>query len=494
MSVAYINSSDFSFFSDAKEQLGQMITQLESARYANCEHGEIEQYIRKEGDEVLRRLFQGYLDQKTSNESRLPFVTSAIGEKLNHVRTQTTQKLATLFGEVTVTRISYSQRQQASQFPLDAELNLPGDKFSDGVRNRVAKEAIKGSYDNVVETIQDTTGCCIAKRQSLNVVQDIALDFETYYQQNRFAKPEETDDVLVLTCDGKGIVMRPDGLRECTKKAAQKSKKLNSRLSQGEKKDRKRMALVAAVYTVMPYIRTPESIMKTEDNNVRTIRPPVRNKRVWASVERETEAVIEEAFEEALRRDPEQKRPWVVLVDGLPYQLKLIDKIKKRLKVKATVIMDFIHVLEYLWMAAWCFFDKGDSAVEEWVAERAVKILEGKCNQVAKGIRISATRRKLARRENVDKCARYLLNNKSRLKYGEALAAGYPIASGVIEGACRHLINDRLDITGARWGLQGAESILKLRSLKSSNHFDDYWTFHKQQSKLRHHSGFQIGG
>jgi hypothetical protein len=80
------------------------------------------------------------------------------------------------------------------------------------------------------------------------------------------------------------------------------------------------MALVAAVYTVMPHVRTQGSIMKTkdEDDNVLTIRPPVRNKRVWASVERETEAVIEEAFEEALRWDPEQKRPWVVLVDGLP--------------------------------------------------------------------------------------------------------------------------------------------------------------------------------
>jgi hypothetical protein len=495
MSVAYLNSPDLSFFSDAKEQLEQMITQLESAHYADCEHGEIEQYIRKEGDEVLRRLFQGYLVQKASNESRLPFVTSAAGEKLNHVRPQTTQNMATLFGEVTVTRISYGQRHQESQFPLDGELNLPADKFSDGVRSRVAREAVMGSYDNVVETIQDTTGCCIAKRQCLNVVQDIAQDFETYYQQSRFAMPEATDDVLVISCDGKGIVMRPDGLRECTKQAAMKSKKLNSRLSQGEKKDRKRMALVAAVYTVMPHVRTPGSIMKTEDegDNVRTIRPPIRNKRVWASVERETESVIEEAFEEALRRDPEQKRPWVVLVDGLPYQLKVIEKIKKKLKVKATVIMDFIHVLEYLWMAAWSFFEKGDSAVEEWVAERAVKVLEGKCAQVAKGIRISATRRKLARRENVDKCARYLLNNKSRLKYGEALAAGYPIASGVIEGACRHLINDRLDITGARWGLQGAESILKLRSLKSSHHLDDYWTFHKQQSKLRHHNGFQIG-
>jgi hypothetical protein len=286
-------------------------------------------------------------------------ITSAAGEKFNHVKAQTLQKLDTLFGEVTATRISYSQRNQVSQFPLDAELNLPRDKFSDGVRNRVAKEAIKGSYDNVVETIRNTTACSIAKRQTLNVVQDVAQDFEPYYQQNCLSKSEKTNDVLVITCDGKAIVMRPDGLRECTKKATQKSKKFNSRLSQGEKKDRKRMALVAAVYTVMPHVRTPEPIMTTEDDNIQTIRPPVRNKRVWASVERETEAVIEAAFEEALRRDPEQKRPRVVLVDGLPYQLKIIDKIKNKLKVKATVIMDFIHVLEYLWMAAWCFFDKG---------------------------------------------------------------------------------------------------------------------------------------
>jgi hypothetical protein len=85
--------------------------------------------------------------------------------------------LDTLFGKVTVTRISYSQRDQASQFPLDAELNLPRDTFSDGVRDRVAKEAIKGAYDNVVETIRDTTACSIAKRQTLNVVRDVTQDF-----------------------------------------------------------------------------------------------------------------------------------------------------------------------------------------------------------------------------------------------------------------------------------------------------------------------------
>ena len=399
-----------------------------------------------------------------------------------------------MFGEVNVKRIRYNQRRKASQFPLDGELNLAGDQYSDGLRKRVAKEAIRGSYDEVVETIRDTTGCSIPKRQSQNVVKDVAQDFETYYQQNELSKREETQDILVLTCDGKGIVMRPDGLRECTKKAAQKSKKLNSRLSQGEKKDRKRMAQVAAVYTVLPHVRTPVSVMKTEDDEhkISTIRPSARNKRVWASVERDTKCVIEEAFEEALRRDPENKRSWVILVDGLPYQLKIINKIMKRLNVKATIVMDFIYVLEYLWKAAWCFFEKGDNAVEKWVADRAVKILDGQCNQVAKGIRISATKQKLVQRGSVDKCAAYLLKNKDNLKYGDALSSGYPIASGVIEGACRHLINDRLDITGARWSLLGAEAILKLRSIKSSGDFEGYWEFHKQQSRMRLHDDFKV--
>jgi len=271
-------------------------------------------------------------------------------------------------------------------------------------------------------------------------------------------------------------------------KSGQNENKLNSRLSPGEKKDRKRMAQVAAVYTVQAHIRTGESIMNgSEDENVLPFRTPVRHKRVWASVEREPEKVIEEAFLEAQQRDPKQKREWVVLIDGLPHQISLIKKVMKKLEVNVTIVMDFIHVLEYLWKAAWCFFEKGDNAVEQWIAEKAVNILNGDCAQVAKGIRISATKQGITDRENIDKCADYLLNNKGRLQYGDALKQGFPIATGVIEGACRHLINDRLDITGARWSLDGAESILKLRSLKSSGDFESYWEHHKKESKKRNY-------
>ena len=458
------------------------------------EHGDIEQYINIQGQDLLRRLLQGYLDLTAKDEPKR-LVQTADGQDLNHVKNKTSRNIISLFGKVKVNRKSYSQRDQASQFPLDAQFNLPDDKYSDGIIQRNALEAIKSSFDNAIESIDKTTGGHIPKRQSLQLVQDVAQDFELYYEQNHYQRPEDTDDLLVLTFDGKGIVMRPDGLRECTKKAALKSKKLNSRLSPGEKKDRKRMAQVAAVYTVLPHHRTAEFIMKGHEDEVSKIKPfqvPARNKRVWASVEREVEAVIEEAFQEALHRDPKQQRKWVILIDGHPHQIKLIQRVMKRLKVNATIVMDFIHVLEYLWKAAWCFFDKGDDAVESWIEKRAIKILNGQCSQVAKGIRISASKQKINKREAVDKCADYLIKNKKRLAYDTALADGLPIASGVIEGACRHLINDRLDITGARWSLAGAEAMLKLRSLKSSGDFDEYWSFHKKQSKLRLYTNFNL--
>ena len=159
--------------------------------------------------------------------------------------------------------------------------------------------------------------------------------------------------------------------------------------------------------------------------------------------------------------------------------------------IALVIIIDFIHVLEYLWKAARSFFDKGDSEVEAWVLTRARAVLDGEASSVAAGIRRAATKRGLEKkkRKGADDCADYLLNNKEMLKYDVYLAAGYPIATGVIEGACRHLVNDRLGITGARWGLQGAEAILRLRALRTSGDFEEYWRFHRRQELERNHLG-----
>jgi hypothetical protein len=213
------------------------------------------------------------------------------------------------------------------------------------------------------------------------------------------------------------------------------------------------------------------------------------NKRVWASIERKPADVIRDAFREAVDRDERLERTWVVLVDGNLDQIKLIRAEARRVGVSLVFILDIVHAIEYLWKAAWCLYPTADPDAEAWVKERLRRLLEGDVSGVAAGIRRSATKRGMEpeQRYAMDKCADYLLKYKTMMRYDEYLAAGMPIATGVIEGACRHLIQDRMDISGARWSLDGAEAILRLRSLRSSGDFDTYWDFHLQAERRRNH-------
>jgi hypothetical protein len=493
MRQAYLIHQGLDEFAAAREQFGQLIEALGSEQTLAREHGEIEELIWQDGQELLRRLLQGHLDLRAAREPKREHVVGSDGVIRTHRRPGCTRRLMSLFGEVSIKRLGYGARGQASVFPLDAQLNLPRDKYSHGLRRRVGEEVSKGSFDEAISSVARTTGGKLAKRQSEEMAVELSQDFEAFYDGNRSEGPEATCDPLILSEDAKGIVMRTEDLREATRKAALNAKhKLKTRLSPGEKKNRKRMAMVATVYSITRHVRRPEVIMGLEEDpeDSPASRPRPRKKRVWASVERDAGKVTEELFEEAHRRDPEHKRPWAMLVDGHKDQLKQIWANIKHFGVEVILILDFIHVLEYLWKAAYCFHPPGSEPAEAWVAERALQILKGRASIVAGGIRRSATLRGLSgkAREAVDQCAEYLLNYKDMLKYDEYLAAGLPIATGVIEGACRHLVKDRMDITGARWGLQRAEAILKLRSLKSSGDSEAYWGFYKEQTLKRNHA------
>ena len=264
--------------------------------------------------------------------------------------------------------------------------------------------------------------------------------------------------------------------------------KLKARLSKGEKRNRKRMATVASVYEVAAHLRTAGQIMGQDESSAPK-RPKVRNKRVWASLRQTPAEVIEEMFAEAERRDPKQERTWLVLVDGQEAQQREVEAAIARHRTDVVVIQDFVHVLEYLWKAAYCFHADGTPEAETWVLERAYALLQGKVSDVAAGMRRSATRQGLSEeaRAPVDKCADYLLKNKERFDYATALANGWPIATRIIEGACRHLVKDRMDLTGARWSLGGAEAVLRLRSLRASGDFEEYMAFHHRQERQRNY-------
>ena len=189
-------------------------------------------------------------------------------------------------------------------------------------------------------------------------------------------------------------------------------------------------------------------------------------------------------------------KTWVALVDGNETQLRILNTLARRHRTRITIVVDLIHVTEYLWAASLCFHAEDDPAREEWVQERLMRTLCGNASQVAAGMRRSATLRGLAveARKAVDDGADYLLKYAPYLRYDEYLRLGLPIATGVIEGACRHLIKDRMDVTGARWSLAGAEAVLRLRALRASGDFEEYWPYHEQREYERNHTQRYDGG
>jgi hypothetical protein len=478
-------------YSPAREQLNSIISHLQTVD--RMTHSELEQFLDTDGREILRRLYQGYLDQRGSGAVAEP-VHDAEGQEHTHRRLHS-RSLTTIFGEVSLDRQGYGGHGLKSLHPLDAELNLPPESYSHTLQRQIAEASAKESFDEAQITIRNRTGVTVPKRQIEESARRASRDFELFYEQQRSQNAREvkkTGPILAITVDGKGVPMRKSDLREATRRAAEgRQPRLKHRRSPGEKTKTKRMSAVAAVYTIKPFVRAPEQIVRelAPIHEALPPRPRPEDKRVWASLKHPSEAIIKQAFEEAERRDPKHTKEWIALVDGNETQLDLLRLAAKDYGVKLAIILDLIHVLEYLWKAAWAFHAPGDAAAENWVTERLAEILRGRSSSVAAGMRRSATLRSLSDLERVpiDDCADYLLKYREFLHYDRYLAKGYPIATGVIEGACRYIVKDRMEKTGARWSLCGAEAVLKLRSLQASGDFDEYWEFHLQQEYKRNH-------
>jgi hypothetical protein len=495
-------------FAESRKCFRELEDWMTSEETAGLQHAELEDQLDMRGRELLRRLFQDRLDLTAAREERRHDVTGEDGVVRTRAEKGRARPLVTRFGEVIVSRIAYRSPGRSNVCPLDAMLNLPEEKHSHGLRRLAAVEAARGSIDAAGAAITRATGVRIGKRQLEELARRAAAHVEAFCLR-RAVSPAPDDHALVLTFDGKGIVMIPGALRPATARAAAAAEgRLATRLSPGEKNGRKRMAELACVYDAVPVPRTPEDIISTPAQKRRKKKaqaakptgkgkprePQARGKWLTASVTDDIPAVIAAAFGEAERRDPGHRRTWIVLVDGNSTQIEAVTAEAAARGVTVTIILDFVHVLEYCWKAAWSFFDKGEPAAEEWVADQARKILHGKARQVAAGIRRRATAYGYAgpERAGADECARYLENKESFLDYATALARGWPIATGIIEGACRHIVKDRMDITGARWSLEGAEAILKLRAVTASGDFDAYWRYHLRREHERiHHAKYR---
>ena len=485
------------YFTPATDAFGCLVDSLNTQSSYLLTSSELEKLIKEQTDKLARELLQAKLNMIGMLE--VETIVKGSDGVARPRRKLLERTIGTIFGDVTFERWGYSAEKGTSLFPADGHLNLPPEKYRHELRRLVSEDVTRSSYDETLEVLSRRTAATVPKRQGLELVNRAAKDFVGFYDaqvnipENQCVTGKDSSSLLILTTDGKGVVMRHEGLREATKKAAKKEQhKLKKRLTAGEKKDRKRMAQVASVYTIAPHIRTAEEISGSApvDAEKKKKAPRPEDKRVWASLEREPDEVIKEMFKEAQMRDPRNEKQWVALVDGNKIQLQLLKEQAMAFGVSLTIIIDFIHVLEYLWKASHVFYKKGDPLCEKFVTERLLLVLHGQSSQVAEGIIKMATDLDLPKeeRKSADTCASYLSKYEEYLIYDKYLAQGLPIATGVIEGACRYLVKDRMDITGARWGLSGAEAVLRLRSLCASDDFDEYWSYHVKRERERNHS------
>ena len=463
-------------FCEAYAAMDKIVERLMAMAGEGATADEVTRLLASDGTALLRDMMQAYVDRCSERERRVE-VVGADGVERREVRVSSRQ-IETPVGEIVVKRLLYQAAGVEGIAPLDAALGLPDEKYTNELRRVVAEESAKSSFDEVVELIAKRTGASIPKRQVEELAMRAAQDFDLFYR-DRLREAEDTEHLLVLSFDGKGIAMRLADLREATRKKAEtaRANRTRTRLASGEKANAKRMAEVAAVYTLKQWPRSIEDVLhglRSKETEARRPRPT--SKRVWASIAHSAQHVIDDAFAEAARRDPDLRRRWVVLVDGNRDQLRYIKRAAGKVGVELTIVLDIVHVLEYLWKAAYAFQPAGTTEAETWVENRFLSLLKGQTGpglaySLRQMVKTHALDPKAA--APVERAAKYLIRNAAFLHYDRALADGLPIATGVIEGACRYLVQDRMGRTGARWSLAGAEAILRLRALRTSGDFDD---------------------
>lgn len=441
--------------------------------------------------EMNRKLLQEHINRRGHGDSGPKLtVTKGAADALTLERGRVRgRQIRSIFGEVDARRRVYACPGFSSVYPLDEQLALFGRSHSYGVQRWTVLAAVQGPFHEAVAAVRERTGLTLSKRSAEQMVVEAAQDFDFFYQQRKPMPPELSGPIVVCAVDCKGIPMKkPEPVQQKFKK------------KKGEKANKKRMATVAAVFTQEPRIRTSEDVVKSlfrtplspvaqvpASGRVgkRRLRP--QNKRVWASLRKGKDAVIQEAAEEVERRDPHKTKERVTLTDGE----RALQIRTRRLVPGATPILDLLHALQYLWAVACAFFGEKSPEIAGWMKKQALRILQGNVSRVIQGIRQSATKRKLVgnKKKAIDVATRYFHRNRFFMRYNEYLEKGLPIASGSVEGACKNLINDRMERSGMRWVEASAEAMLKMRAIYLSGDFEAYWLYHFTKERERYLEG-----
>lgn len=413
------------------------------------------------------------------------------GQTLNRLTDLSAKHYLSVFGKIEVQRRVYAVRErQATVAPLDKQLALPAGEHSYVLQDFMQRFCVNNSFDSSVESLKELFGVNVSKRTAELLNQEFGQVIGELRDESKTHDFEhEEEEIMVASIDGKGIPMRGTveqkrGVPETPMQKyvrKRRDKKADSRSKRrhyaGHGRVHKQMAWLGAVFTIAAAPRTCDDILDEFAGTASTSRPKPVNKRIDAKmtdyIEGERvngqDVIFESIAEQVAARAGESIRTLICLMDG---QSTLWERQAFYLP-NAIPILDIFHVSERLWKAAYCFHKETSSEAEKFVIDHLRLLLEGRVDSVIRSFRARLPKLSAKKQKKLRAVIRYYHNNRQLMKYDEYLAKGYPIASGVIEGSCRHLVNDRMERTGMRWHIDGAQAMLNTRSAYINNEWDD---------------------
>jgi len=382
------------------------------------------------------------------------------------------RQYVSLFGEVSVERKAYWRKGMRIQYPLDERLSLPERSFSDWVQERVSELTVMMTYEEACGIFSKWLGWDLHKRSTQQINADHVAAVADYYETRPTPETPTSDTILVVSADGKGIPM-----------TRQDSPPPEARRGRGEKKTAKKEATVTAVYTIAPYERTADDIIRAllpgyrVEPSALPARPKPSHKQVFGTLDGQ-QAAFEHLVQQVAGRDAETIAHYVALTDG---NRGLKNRVQQDLP-DFTLIVDIIHVTEYLWEAAHALLGESHPTREDWMRDALRCLLEDDLDHLLNHLNYQLPGLSKSKQTILQKVMGYLKNNRDFMHYQTYLAQGYPIGTGVIEGACRHLVKDRFERAGMRWSIAGAQVMLGLRAVYLNEDWEDFQRFRRQQA------------
>jgi hypothetical protein len=455
--------------------------------------------VLKMGHLAIDRLLQGQGDGDLGAT-----VQTEDGVELHRSESPLKRPLRTVFGEHVFHAYVYAPgpKRKIALRPIDARLNLPAGKYSYLLEEFSQYFCVEQAFGQAADSFHTVLGQKLSVDTLERTNQRVGEQAGDYLDALPIPPAEEEGELLVATADGKGVPLIRDNVNAPPVHGPKPSRPGN-----------RRMTTLACVYSVDPYVRTAEDVVaalfRDERERDATVRPRPCHKRMTACFPTVEEAGSEDelqirgdirAWTWAAEQICQRRADGQVLVrlcDGqeslwrtadVCLGLEYKDDSQKRLE-KVVDVLDVIHVSGYVWSAGRALYGKAESSVESFVQDRLLRILQGETQGVIRGIRRMATERGLGgqKLKDVKTACNYLENNLERMRYDEYLAAGYPIASGVIEGACRHLVKDRMERTGMRWREPSAGSMLFLRALEVTDLWEPFQIHRQAVERKRLH-------